>query len=70
MTEHSPSPHNPSSRGSDLLRTLLWSVLVLAVVANVIASAASADLVVQVAIGAVTAVALVGLVAVWTKDRR
>ncbi|AWB91521.1 hypothetical protein [Aeromicrobium chenweiae] len=60
---------HPVSPAGSHLRTFLWVVLVLGAVANIIASAAAASLTVQITIGVVTAVALAGLVALWTRDR-
>jgi hypothetical protein len=65
-----PSPEAPAGTSrSDLLRTVLWAVLVVGAVGNMIASAAAASLLVHLALGAVSALALAGLVAQWTRTR-
>ncbi|WP_399886781.1 hypothetical protein ACGH7X_20125 [Streptomyces sp. BBFR51] len=57
------------SRG-DVLRTLLWAVVVLSVVANMVASFAGASVLVHLACGVVTALAAGTLVLRGLRGRR
>ncbi|MEV1066916.1 hypothetical protein [Streptomyces sp. NPDC050263] len=69
-TPHSSEAPAPGVTGADVVRVLLWAVLVISAVGNTVASYAAASTQIHVAIGAVTVLCVAGLVAQRLRGRR
>ncbi|AVZ73951.1 hypothetical protein SLUN_19045 [Streptomyces lunaelactis] len=72
LTTHTESPHaaSPGVTGADVLRTLLWLVLVISAIGNSVASYGGATTRIHLAFGTVTALCVVALLAQRLRGRR
>ncbi|MFI1031746.1 hypothetical protein [Streptomyces sp. NPDC020951] len=69
-TTRTPEPPAPGATRADVLRVLLWALLVISAVGNTVASYAAASTQVHLALGAVTALCVAALVAQRLRGRR